>query len=76
MEIKRKPRENISMMLRRFTKRVRESGILVNSKKSMFKQPNLSRGERRKTALEREKRRKERAKLKKLGKYESNRKYK
>jgi len=68
VDIKRKPRENVSMMLRRFTQRVRQSGILVNAKKSMFQQPKKSRGERRKMALEREKRRKERTRLKKLGK--------
>lgn len=66
-EVRRKPRENISMMLRRFTQRVRESGILVSAKKSMFQQPKKSRGERRKIALERDKRKKERRKLKKLG---------
>jgi hypothetical protein len=76
MEVKKKPRENISMLLRRFTQRVRQSGILINAKKSMFQQPKLSRGERRKSAVEREKRKKERIKLKKLGKYESTRKYK
>ena len=68
VEIKRKPRENISMMLRRFTQKVRESGILINAKKSMFQESKKSRTERRKIALEREKRRKERQKLKKLGK--------
>jgi len=67
MEVKKRPRENISMMLRRFTQRVRESGILVSAKKSRFQQPKKSRIERRKIALEREKRRRERTRLKKLG---------
>lgn len=67
MEVKRKPRENISMMLRRFTRRVRESGILVDAKKARFQQPKKSRGERRKMALERNRRRKERQRLRKLG---------
>lgn len=68
VDIKRKPRENISMMLRRFTQGVRKSGILVDAKKARFQKKRISRGERRKGALEREKRRKERAHLKKLGK--------
>lgn len=68
VDIKRKPRENVSMMLRRFTQRVRQSGILVNAKKARFHQSKKSKGERRKGALEREKRRKERTRLKKLGK--------
>lgn len=68
MEIKKKPRENVSMMLRRFTQRVRQSKILVNAKKARFQEKNISRNERRKMALERNKRKKERARLKKLGK--------
>jgi len=67
MEIKRKPKENIAMLLRRFTQKVRESGILVEAKKAQFHRKKPSRGQRRKSALEREKRRRERIKLKKLG---------
>jgi len=67
MEVKKRPKENISTMLRRFSQRVRESGVLINAKKSMFQQSKKSRGERRKMALEREKRRKERRRLKKFG---------
>lgn len=67
MEVRKRPKETISTMLRRFSQRVRESGILVNAKKSMFQQPKKSREERRKMALRREKRRKERKRLKKLG---------
>lgn len=68
VEIKKKPRETTSSMLRRFTQRVRESGILVNAKKSKFQQPTKSRNIRRIEALERERRRKEQQRLKKLGK--------
>ncbi len=68
MKIERKPRENISMMLRRFTKKVRESGILVDAKKARFQEKKESRIERRKTAVERNKRIKEKQRLKKLGK--------
>lgn len=68
MKIERKPRENISMMLRRFTKKVRESGILVDAKKARFQEKKRSRIERRKTAVERNKRIKEKQRLKKLGK--------
>lgn len=68
MEVKRKPRENISMMVRRFTQKVRESGILVGAKKARFYRKKQSRTERRKSALEREKKRKERKRLRKMGK--------
>ena len=48
VDIKRKPRENVSMMLRRFTQRVRQSGILVDAKKARFQQSKKSRGEKEK----------------------------
>jgi ribosomal protein S21 len=67
MEVRRKPKEPTSFLLRRFTQRVRESGILVEAKKSQFYKKNLSRGRRRVNALEREKKRKEKIRLKKLG---------
>lgn len=67
MEIKKKPRENVSILLRRFTQKVREGGILINAKKSMFQEKKISRSERRKTALEREKKRKQKQKLRKMG---------
>ena len=69
VDVKRKPKESISMMMRRFSQRVRESGILMNAKKSRFKEKKISKGERRKVAVEREKRRKERQKLKKWEDY-------
>jgi len=68
VEVNKKPRETTSALLRRFTQKVRESGILVNAKKSRFQEPRISRNVRRTEALEREKRRKEKAKMKKLGK--------
>lgn len=67
MEVKKKPRENISTMLRRFTKKVRKSGILVDAKKSMFQDKKLSKGERRRMALERQRKKREKERLKKLG---------
>jgi len=70
VEVNKKPRETTSALLRRFTQKVRESKILVNAKKSRFKEKGMSRNVRRTEALERERRRKEKAKLKKLGKYE------
>lgn len=70
VEVNKKPRETTSALLRRFTQKVRENKILINAKKSRFKEKNISRNVRRIEALEREKRRKEKTRLKKLGKYE------
>ena len=54
--------------MRRFTQKVRESGILIEAKKSQFFEKKQSKGQRRKSALEREGKRKTKMKLKKLGK--------
>jgi len=68
MEIKRKPKETTSLLLRRFTQRVRESGILIEAKKHQFRDKKPSRSQRRKSALEREAKRREIIRLKKMGK--------
>jgi len=68
MEVRRKPKEPTSFLLRRFTQKVRESGILIEAKKSQFFEKKQSKGQRRKSALEREGKRKTKMKLKKLGK--------
>jgi ribosomal protein S21 len=67
MEVKRRPKEPTSFLLRRFTQKIRESGILVEAKKSQFFEKKQSKGQRRKGALERETKRKEKTRLKKLG---------
>jgi ribosomal protein S21 len=68
MEVTKKPKENVSSLMRRFTQKVRESGILVKAKKSQFREKSPSKTTRRKSALERVTIRKEKNKLKKFGK--------
>jgi len=68
MEVRRKPKEPTSFLLRRFTQKVRESGILVQAKKNQFRAKNQSRLQRRKGALERVIKRRAKIRLKKLGK--------
>jgi hypothetical protein len=68
MEVRRKPKEPTSFLLRRFTQKVRESGILVQAKKNQFRAKNQSRLQRRKGALERVTKRRAKIRLKKLGK--------
>jgi ribosomal protein S21 len=67
MQIVRKPKENSVALIKRFTQKVRESGILVAAKKSHFYDRKLSRNRRRKNALERAKNRAIRIKLRKMG---------
>jgi ribosomal protein S21 len=68
MQVTKKPRENVSSLMRRFTQKVRESGILMKAKKSQFREKAVSKGTRRKNALERVTKRKEKMRLKKFGK--------
>jgi len=68
MEVRRKPKEPTSFLLRRFTQKVRESGILVQAKKRQFRVKKQSRLQRRKGALERVIKRRIKVRLKKLGK--------
>jgi len=68
MQVTKKTRENVSSLMRRFTQKVRESGILMKVKKSQFRTKEPSRTTRRKNALERVQIRKEKMRLKKFGK--------
>ena len=67
VEVKRKPRESTSAMLRRFTRKVQLSGVLLSARKARFQKRKRSRSLRKKDALYREKAKKERARKDKLG---------
>jgi ribosomal protein S21 len=68
LEAKKQERETTQGLVRRFTKRVQRSGILLRARKSRFHQRPKSRQMKKKAALRREKLKKEYEKLKKLGK--------
>lgn len=74
VEIKRGENESVSSALRRFTKRVQQSGVLGRAKKNRFKVRKLSDFKKRKNALLRIQRRKEFERLQKLGKIKLGRK--
>lgn len=67
VEVKRKPRESASAMLRRFARKVQLSGVLLSARKARFQKNKRSKNLRRQDALYREKARKEREKMEKLG---------
>ncbi len=67
VEVKRKPRESTSAMLRRFARKVQLSGVLLSARKARFKKDRRSRNSRREGALYREKAKKERERKEKLG---------
>ncbi|MBW6440523.1 30S ribosomal protein S21 [Patescibacteria group bacterium] len=67
IEIKKKDNESIGSFLRRFSKKVQQSGVLFQARNSRFQEKNQSKTERRKSALRRKEMVKEREKLRKLG---------
>jgi ribosomal protein S21 len=68
IEVTRKERESVGSLLRRFTQRVRQSGVLVESRKHKFRVAEPNRTARRKSALVRAQDRVRYRKLRKWGK--------
>jgi len=68
IEVKKNPNENNSSVLRRFSRRIQESGIIRKVKNTRYNLRKESKLKIKKGALKRLSRRKEIEKLKKLGK--------
>ena len=68
LEAKKGERENSQSLIRRFTKRVQRSGILLRARKTRFRGRIKSQQMKKRTALRREEKKEEYKKLKKLGK--------
>lgn len=68
LEIKRKPRESTQGLIRRFSRRVRQSGVLIQARKIRFRKKPKSKQAKKRAALRREQLKKEYQKLEKLGK--------
>lgn len=68
IEVRKNPNENNSSVLRRFSRRIQESGIIRKVKSSRYNVRKESKLKIKKSALKRMARRKEIEKLKKLGK--------
>ncbi|OGI57558.1 hypothetical protein A3B85_01415 [Candidatus Nomurabacteria bacterium RIFCSPHIGHO2_02_FULL_37_13] len=71
IEVKKNPNENNSSILRRFSRRIQESGIIRKVKGSRYNARKESKLKIKKSALKRISRRKEIEKLRKLGKMAS-----
>jgi len=67
-EVKRKRGETFESMMRRFSRRVQQSGKLLQAKKIRFHTSGKSRNLQRASALRREEIKKKREYLKKIGK--------
>ena len=68
IEIKKNPNENNASVLRRFSRRIQESGIIRKVKSARYNIRKESKLKVKKSALKRMTRRKEIEKLRKLGK--------
>lgn len=67
MELRRKEGESATSLMYRFSKRVKQSGILREARKRRFRRRPVNRQRRRLSALHREKKKQEVQRLKKLG---------
>jgi ribosomal protein S21 len=68
VEVKRKDGETFESLLRRFNRKIQQSGVLVRARKIRFFAPSRSRNLLREDALRRAENREKREELKRLGK--------
>ena len=66
--VKKRERETTAAMLRRFTRRIQQSGVLIHARKQRFHGSKATKRSVRESALRRVKTVKERTRLDKLGK--------
>jgi ribosomal protein S21 len=67
IEVRKKEGESPNALLYRFTKKVKQSGLLLEAKKRRFRTRQPNKRSRRLSALHREQKRKERERLSKWG---------
>lgn len=70
VEVRKRERESVQGLLRRFSKRILQSGVLVRARRGRFYVSPLTKRQKRISALRRQKVSKERERLYKLGKLE------
>lgn len=76
IEVKKKQGESTRSLLRRFSRRIQQSGVLIRARKARFFDKGKSRRERRESALRRVQIVKEKDKLRKMGLLEEEKTYK
>lgn len=67
IEVKKRQGENTRSLLRRFSRRIQQSGVLIRARKARFYEKERSKREKRESAIRRERIKSEKDKLKKLG---------
>lgn len=68
VEVRRKEKETVGMLLRRFVRKMQASGILVRARSLRYRTEGLTKREKHLAALKRITRQKEQERLRKLGK--------
>ena len=68
LEVKKQEKETSQNLVRRFSRQVKQSGILLQARKIKFRERSKSREMKKRSALRREELRKKYEKLEKLGK--------
>ena len=71
VEVKKKDHESIEGLLRRFKKKVQQSGILIRARKRRYYQRPKNKRQRREDALKRQELRIEKDYLRKIGKLDT-----
>lgn len=72
IQVNRKEKETSESLIRRFSRRVQQSGVLKRVRKLRYREEEQSRPKRREEALYKVKIRKEISRLKKLGKFDED----
>ncbi len=72
IQVNRKEKETSESLIRRFSRRVQQSGVLKRVRKLRYREEEQSRPKRREEALYKVKIRKEIGRLKKLGKFDED----
>jgi len=72
LEIKKEGRETSQSLVRRFSRRMKQSGILLRARRSRFWEKDKSPQMKKRSALRREQLKNEYEKLEKLGKVKPN----
>jgi len=67
IEIRKKDKESVSSMLRRFSRRIQQSGVLLEARRGRFYQKNKTKRQMRESALRRQQLRAQRERLIKMG---------
>ena len=70
IEVKKKDRESSESLIRRFSRRVQQSGVLVKARRSRFRADEKTKREKISGAIYKEKVRKVVSRLKKMGKFD------